>query len=133
MATWDNLRELAAAEGAVPNALAGGMMGLAGGSMVNGYKGGNPAAPSLDDLRLAKNKAYGDVETAGVRYSPNAYSDLVDSVLKDAAAKGVNIDRHPRVVSVLKEMAARANTGVTQVGPNNSVFHGTYAPTLKGG
>lgn len=125
-------RVQAAVPAAAIGAVGGAMTGLAGGAVANGYRGGNgPPPPSLDDLRTAKNAAYNTVDTMGVRYTPDAYSDMVDSILKDAASKGVSVDRHPSVVSVLKEMAARANQNTTVVSHNGSKSMGTYAPTLK--
>jgi len=59
------------------------------------------AAPTLDDLRAIKNQAYANADNLGVRYSPQAFSDLVDQIAADAAGANINAARHPNAQGVI--------------------------------
>lgn len=60
------------------------------------------AAPSLDELRAAKNAAYKDVDNLGVVYSPQAVDDLIARM--EAAGGKINPMRHQKAASVLEDI-----------------------------
>lgn len=60
------------------------------------------AAPSLDDLRAAKNAAYREVDNLGVVYTPQAVDDLVSRF--EAAGAKINPIRHGKAASMLDEI-----------------------------
>jgi len=96
--------------GGAMGGIAGGVLGSIGRPTVAG------AIPSIDDLELAKTAAYAKADAAGARYTPPAYEGMVQNILRDASADNISAVRHPKAVSLIKQMAAAADGG--------------YAPTL---
>lgn len=81
--------------------------GLAGGVAANVRAPVRPKpaprtrAPSVDDLRTAKNAAYSAVDNAGVQYKPEATSRLVQTV-REKLGEEIDPDLHSRLASVVK-------------------------------
>jgi hypothetical protein len=61
-------------------------------------------APSLEDLRTAKNAAYAEVDGAGVQYKPEASTRLADTVKTTLADGMVDPDLHPKVTAVARRV-----------------------------
>jgi hypothetical protein len=78
---------------------------------------GQPIVKGLDALQAEKNAAYDAADKLGVRYTPQAYRDMVIQLVGDAHAAGVSADRHPAVVSMLRDLAQKVPQG--------------YSPTLR--
>lgn len=100
--------------GAVTGGAFGGAVGGALGSFGRPTVAG--AIPSINDLELAKTAAYAKADAAGARYTPPAYEGMVQNILKDASTDNISAVRHPKAVSLIKQMSAAADGG--------------YAPTL---
>lgn len=60
-----------------------------------------PKAPSLDQMRGARDVAYKAVEDAGVAYEPKAIGALLDHIGEKAARSNINANRHPKAWSML--------------------------------
>lgn len=100
--------------GAGKGAVVGGAAGAAapivartavtGGQAAAGAVRRRPApAPTLDDLRARKTAAYAAVDQAGVRYSPDATTGMVDDITAQAEAARLNPRRHPKAASALSD------------------------------
>lgn len=65
------------------------------------------AAPSLDDLRAAKNAAYDQADNLGVQYAPEEYDQLVGKLQAAAARESLVPERHGAPASVLNDFVKR--------------------------
>lgn len=59
---------------------------------------------TTDQLRAAKTAAYDAAENAGVRYTPEAFGDMVDGVQAEMMAANISPQRHPRAASMLADL-----------------------------
>lgn len=73
-------------------------------------------APTVEALRGMKSAAYKQADSLGVKYTPQAFAQMVADI--DGAAAGLNINamRHPRAASMIADMKDMAAKG--------------YSPTL---
>lgn len=71
------------------------------------------SAPSLDDLRAAKNSAYEAADAMGARYSSQAYDGLVDQIQSHLASKRIHPMRHPRATSMVDDLASLRGSSPT--------------------
>lgn len=95
---------LGAASSAATNPLILGL-GAAGGALVPTAKGAaKPVAPSLDELKSAKNAAYDAVDQSGVRYKPEAFDEMVDGIAMTAKEARINPMIHPKAAAMLDTM-----------------------------
>lgn len=80
-------------------------LGAAGGALVPTAKGAaKPVAPSLDELKSAKNAAYDAVDQSGVRYKPEAFDEMVDGIAVTAKEARINPMIHPKAAAMLDTM-----------------------------
>jgi hypothetical protein len=63
---------------------------------------------NLQQLQAAKTAAYKAVDNAGVRYTPQAFSNAVDEIAAQAATDNLNPVRHPKAASMLKDLQDQA-------------------------
>lgn len=74
---------------------------------------GAPVARTLDQLRAAKTAAYDAVDNSGIRFSPQAYRQMVVDIAGKAYGDNLNADLHPRAMALLKDMAQKAQKGAS--------------------
>jgi hypothetical protein len=67
-----------------------------------------PKPANLQQLQAAKTAAYQAVDGAGVRYTPQAFSNAVDHIAAQAGADSLNPARHPKAASMLADLKAQA-------------------------
>jgi hypothetical protein len=98
--------------------VAGGLLGGIGGGMTGDKlaKTGpvaKPAVKELDELQTAKNDAYSAVDNSGIRYSPQAYDDMLMDV--DAAwnRMKVNPKRHDRAMAFVETLTDHRGRDLT--------------------
>lgn len=99
------------------NATRGGAIGAVTGGVLGGLTApGRPRpvrkpAPTLDELRAMKNDAYRAVDTAGVRYSPEAYGALAKEMRLGAQVDNIDPIVTPRSARLLDVAEERAASG----------------------
>lgn len=76
-------------------------------------KGAASAAPTIDDLRTAKNAAYKATDDAGVAYNPQAYDKLMAGIVDASVADHISPDRHKAAYSLLVDMIGRRGKPVS--------------------
>lgn len=74
------------------------------------------SAPVVERLQRETTTAYKAADDAGVRYTPQAFGSMVDSVAADAAARRLSGIRHPKSADMIAEMQKMKDAG--------------YSPTL---
>lgn len=65
-----------------------------------------PPAKDLDQLRTAKQAAYAAADQAGVRYAPQAFDGLINTMGARLQRERVNPMRHPKAASMLEDIQA---------------------------
>lgn len=68
-----------------------------------------PKPPSIDELRVAKDKAYEAVKQMGVSYKPQAYDKMLTDLVADVKGDNISPTRHERAYSFITDMIARRN------------------------
>jgi hypothetical protein len=68
-----------------------------------------PKAPSIDELRVSRDKAYDAAKQFGASYAPKAYDDMLVDLVKDVKADGISPTRHDRAYSFITDMIQRRN------------------------
>lgn len=74
------------------------------------------SVPIVDRLQGETTAAYRAADEAGVRYTPEAFGSMVDSVAADASARRLSGIRHPKSADMIAEMQKMKDAG--------------YSPTL---
>lgn len=72
-----------------------------------------PKAPSIDDLRIERDKAYEGVKKLGASYTPKAYDDMLLGLAKDVKADNISPTRHERAYSFITDMISRRGKPMT--------------------
>lgn len=99
-------------QGAALGALAGAAGNVAGEGLsksaqkLAGSFSKKPPTMSADDLRTAKDAAYRRTDDIGVRYTPQAFDDLIEGMSDELSASKLNPLRHPKAASMLEEIKA---------------------------
>lgn len=68
-----------------------------------------PKPPSIDELRVARDKAYEGVKKLGASYAPKAYDDMLVDLVTDVKGDNISPTRHERAYSFITDMIARRN------------------------
>jgi len=71
--------------------------------------GTKPKAPSVDDLRVERDKAYEAVKQLGASYQPQAYDKMLVDLVNDVKADNISPTRHERAYSFIGDMIQRRN------------------------
>jgi hypothetical protein len=94
--------------------LGGQLIGGFGAGAVGGMKRARAGqAPTAEDLRMMKTAAYKQADALGVKYTPKAYSGLVNNVDVAVAADNISPTRHPKAFSFVEDMKTRGKNGLT--------------------
>lgn len=72
-----------------------------------------PKAPNLDELRVARDKAYEGVKKLGASYAPKAYDDMLVGLVNDVKADNISPTRHERAYSFINDMIGRRGKPMT--------------------
>jgi hypothetical protein len=65
-----------------------------------------PKAPTLDEITTAKNAAYKAVDDSGVRYTPQAFSDMMESAAHTLDAEGYHAGLHPKTAQMMERIGS---------------------------
>jgi hypothetical protein len=68
-----------------------------------------PRAPSIDDLRIERDKAYEGVKKLGASYQPQAYDKMLTDLVADVKSDNISPTRHERAYSFITDMIGRRN------------------------
>lgn len=96
-------------QSAASGALIGGAIGGAVSPLVQAFSNSvaNKATrkfDSIDDLEIAKRAAYEHVDQLGVKYSPEAMTDLIQGIADEMRAGRIHAMRHPKASSMLDDI-----------------------------
>jgi hypothetical protein len=94
-----------------PARIAGGFLGSLGGSMAGSKAAGTapkgkPEIKELDHLRNVKTAAYDAVDSSGIRYTPQAYDDMLTAIDGEWARMSFNPQRHDKAAAFVKTLQA---------------------------
>jgi hypothetical protein len=80
-------------------------LGAAGGALATPRmtKPSAEKAPAMEQIAAEKKAAYDAVDAAGIRYTPDAVTDLVDGIKSELEAAHVSAIRHPKAWSMLTD------------------------------
>lgn len=101
-----------------PARIAGGFLGsLAGGMAGQKLSGDVPKGPAqikdLEQLQKVKNAAYDAVDNSGIRYSPQAYDNMLNGIDGDWAGMSFNPLRHDRANAFIKTLQSARGRDLT--------------------
>lgn len=68
------------------------------------------AAPTVAELKAQSQALYDTANSSGVRVKPQAFSDAVDNIARDAQAKGIDPDIHPKATAALGRLVSEKGT-----------------------
>lgn len=72
-----------------------------------------PKPPSIDELRVTRDKAYEGVKKLGASFAPKAYDDMLVDLVKDAKSDNISPTRHERAYSFIADMINRRGKPMT--------------------
>jgi hypothetical protein len=103
-----------AISGGAVGGVAGGALGAVSGALAG--RNSRAAAPSIDDLRAAKDAAYKAADDAGVAFTPNAVTRVQDKVVKALTDIGYDPALQPGATVALKRIQDLEGQNVTLTG-----------------
>lgn len=97
----------------------GALTGAAAGSVRLAPAAAEAAAPTINQVEAAKTAAYKAVDNSGVKFTPEAFSDLTQKIAKAMDEAGFSAGQHPKASNMIKDIGASMRA------------QGGYSPTLS--